>query len=91
MTLRNEASQLTLSTLAVILVSEAVLQAGHGPPQSIPVSPWFCMPSLHVACGVDGELLSLSSFLHDETAINNPVNTTKQPVIICFLIYGFII
>ena len=27
---------------------------GQGPPQSIPVSPWFCMPSVQVGQGLQG-------------------------------------
>ena len=34
------------------MVPEYVVHAAHGPPQSIPVSPWFCIPSLHVGVGV---------------------------------------
>lgn len=43
-------SHTTPSTLAEKAVSAA--HAVHGPPQSIPVSPWFWMPSEQVAAGV---------------------------------------
>ncbi len=36
-------------------------QAGHGPPQSMPVSPWFWMPSEQVAQAVSVSLFGLSA------------------------------
>ena len=62
-------------------------QAPQGPPQSMPVSFWFCMPSLQLAVAA---LLDGSSFLQKlSTMAMTTMRESAVNVLLVFIISGF--
>jgi hypothetical protein len=75
-----------MEDIEVVVTEGACVVGRHavqGPPQSIPVSPWFCIPSLHVGVG---ELSFF--FLHVENATTN--NIKDREISFVFILFWFL-
>ena len=54
-----DADVAVMDEIAPVEIAGKLLHASHGPPQSTPVSPWFCIPSVQVGAGVLSSLFLL--------------------------------